>query len=80
MWVVASHASQASVPLFSPAPALFQAIRLCPYVGQACETTKLDVPPCPMASTAEIDGIHRVEFAGIENQVRLLSCLPRLPL
>ncbi len=67
MWVVASHASQASVPLLPPAPALFQAIRLCPYVGQACETAKLDVPPCPVASTAEIDGIHWTEVPRIEN-------------
>jgi len=80
MWVVASNASQSSIPLFSPAPALFQAIRLRPDVADPCEATKFDVPPCPMASTAEIDGIHRIEFAGIKNQVRLFSGLPRLPL
>jgi len=80
MWVMASHASEASVSLLPPAPALFQAIRLCPYVAKASETAKLHVPPCPVASTAEIDGIHRTEFSRIENQVRLLSCLPRLPL
>lgn len=80
VWVVAGYASQASVAFFTPALALFQAIRLRPDVGDPGKSTKLYVPPRPVASTAEIDGIHGVEFSRIENQVGLPSSLPRLPL
>ena len=65
--VMASHASQASVPLPSPATALFQAIRLSAQVGKPLETAKLDVPPGAMTGTTEINGIDWVELAGIED-------------
>ena len=73
---MASHASQASIALPSPATALFQAIRLCAKVSEPLKTAKLDVPPSAMAGTAEIDGIDWVELTGIEDQVRFVSGFP----
>jgi hypothetical protein len=73
--IVAGYASEASIPLRSPAPALFQAIGLGPYVGHPYKTSKFDVPPGTVARTAEICGINRVELGGIENRARFLSGL-----
>jgi hypothetical protein len=73
VWIVAGHASEASVPFLSPASALFQAIRLCAYVGHPHEAGQLDVPPGAMAGTAKVNNISRVQLAGIEDQACLLS-------
>ena len=64
---MAGHASQAGVPFCSPAPALFQAIRLGAYVSEPHEILEFYVPPGAMARTAEIGGVGWLELAGIED-------------
>ena len=57
MWfmrIMASNAGQARVAS-TPAPAIFQAVRLKAHIGHTGYTRLNDVAPCPVASPAEID-------------------------
>jgi len=77
MRIMASDADQARVAS-TPAPAVFQAVRLEPHIGHAGYTRLNDVAPCPVASSAEIDRCNSVQPARIENRVASVfdfSCL-----
>src|SRR5579859_3349865 len=80
MRVVAGHASQASIPFFSPATALLQAVRLRANVADSLDAAELYVPPSTVVRAAEIDRIRRAQLAGIEYQVSAFSGFPRLAL
>src|SRR6266436_883467 len=78
--VVTGHAGEAWVAFLSPAPALFQAIRLRANIRDPRRRSKPDVPPRTVTSSAEIDGIKGAELSRIEDQIPLLSAVPHLSL
>src|SRR5882672_10795590 len=68
MWIMASDAGQARVAS-TPAPAIFQAVRLKAHIGDAGYARLNDIAPCSVASPAEIDRSNGAQPARIENRL-----------
>lgn len=64
----ACYSRVSSAPTF----AVLQAIRLQANTGNATDAGEHGVPPRAMACTAKVHRIDRVEFAGVEDQIRCL--------
>ena len=72
MRIVAGHAGDPRIAVFPPAPALFQAIRLRTNVRDSHRRSQLHIPPRAVTGTTKVNGIDRIELAGIEDCIRLL--------